>query len=104
MSLKSETKCERSKAKSRMTSERTNKRHLRSTLILHPQVYFSQYMKGNLRIIKTLSPLHNDIHSEGPLLYNFPTNKFIVVVQPLPVYKGHHPALEVDIVESFDLF
>ena len=28
----------------------------------------------------------------------------VVVVQPLPVYKGHHPALEVDIVESFDLF
>ena len=28
----------------------------------------------------------------------------VVVVQPLPLYKGHHPALEVDIVESFDLF
>ena len=50
MSLKSETKCKRSKVW--MASERTNKRHLLSTLILHPQVYFSQYMKGQLRIIK----------------------------------------------------
>lgn len=57
MSIKSETRCERSKAKSRMTSERTNKRHLLSTLILHPQVCFSQYMKGKLRIIKdTFTP------------------------------------------------